>query len=383
MSKERAAIAQAAATGLRQFAQERPDCPVLVGFDGFVDSIIAVVNKRHDAEHYEPVKTIDQFGKKIQNAAGMSSNYELVVTLEKLGGNGPIMASALASAGLPVTYIGVLGHPAIHSVFQDFAKRAEVHSIGEPGYTDALEFSDGKLLLGKYESLKDLTWARMQDVIGDAPLRAIIHRSALIGMVNWTMLPCMSDIWRQLVKVLAAEGDGQRKQVFIDLADPEKRTSEDLSRALSLCGEFQKHVDLTLGMNLKESSQVAEVLGIKVPPDAADAEGAIEATAGAIRAKLSLYCVVIHPRKGAAASRQRDGKAESASFQGPFVQEPKLSTGAGDNFNAGFCLGNLAGLSLAQSLCAGTATSGYYVRNAASPTLQQLAAFCEKLPAPQ
>ena len=44
------------------------------------------------------------------------------------------------------------------------------------------------------------------------------------------------------------------------------------------------------------------------------------------------------------------------------MQQPKISTGAGDHFNAGFCLGRVLGFWLAESLCAGVATSGYYVR---------------------
>jgi sugar/nucleoside kinase (ribokinase family) len=94
---------------------------------------------------------------------------------------------------------------------------------------------------------------------------------------------------------------------------------------------------------------------------------------------LNLQCVVIHPRRGAAAAIP----GESASFAGPFVQQPKISTGAGDHFNAGFCLGRTLGFGLAESLCAGVATSGYYVRQAESPTAAQLADFIAELPPPQ
>ena len=76
-------------------------------------------------------------------------------------------------------------------------------------------------------------------------------------------------------------------------------------------------------------------------------------------------------------------KDGSASFAGPFVQQPKISTGAGDHFNAGFCLGQVLGFTLEQSLCVGVATSGYYVRSAESPTAAQLAEFITKLPPPQ
>jgi hypothetical protein len=41
------------------------------------------------------------------------------------------------------------------------------------------------------------------------------------------------------------------------------------------------------------------------------------------------------------------------------------------------------GFSLEESLCAGVATSGYYVRSAASPTATQLSEFIAQLPEPQ
>src|SRR5919199_666690 len=121
---DRTSIARQAAAGLRRFADQRTQHPVLIGFDGFVDSIITVVDKRYDAVHFDPVETIEQFGKKVLAAAGQSSNYELVVKLEKLGGNGPIMANAMATLGLPVTYVGCLGYPALHPVFEGLASRA-------------------------------------------------------------------------------------------------------------------------------------------------------------------------------------------------------------------------------------------------------------------
>ena len=36
----------------------------------------------------------------------------------------PIMANALATLGLKVTYVGALGYPNIHSVFNSFSERA-------------------------------------------------------------------------------------------------------------------------------------------------------------------------------------------------------------------------------------------------------------------
>src|SRR5438477_2467420 len=266
----------------------------MVGLDGFVDEIIAVVDKRHDHGKFDPVKTIGHLGAKITAAAGESSNYELVVKQRKLGGNGPIMANALAAMGLGVTYVGNLGYPAIHPVFADFAKRAHVLSIAEPGYTDALEFDDGKLMLGKHESLKDIDWDNLLGRVGKEKLKTLLSPAKLIGMVNWTMLPHMTRIWAKLLDEVIPNLERHQRKLFIDLADPEKRTHADILDALKMLTRFQDQVDVILGLNLKESLEVADVLGL---PGKSDPENAIEENARAIRENLHLSCVVIHPRR--------------------------------------------------------------------------------------
>jgi sugar/nucleoside kinase (ribokinase family) len=65
------------------------------------------------------------------------------------------------------------------------------------------------------------------------------------------------------------------------------------------------------------------------------------------------------------------------------VAKPRLSTGAGDHFNAGFALAQAAGLPLEECLAVGTATSGAYVRDAESPTLPRLCDMLATLPEPQ
>src|SRR3954451_1466906 len=166
MSMTRDQIGQSTARKLAAAAEKVKSIDAVVGLDGFVDEIIAVVDKRQSFDRYEPIKTIAQLGAKITAAAGQSSNYELVVKLMKLGGNRPIMAYALACAGMGVTYLGCLGHPSIHSVFEEFAQRAPVISIAEPGHTDALQFDDGKLMMGKHQSLRDVNWENLLARVG-------------------------------------------------------------------------------------------------------------------------------------------------------------------------------------------------------------------------
>ena len=348
----------------------------VVGLDGFVDELIEVVDKRRSAASYDRLNTIEGFGRKILAAAGQSSNFELVVTQQKLGGNGPIMANALAATGVTLTYVGSLGYPTVHPVFQEMAGRAEVISMAEAGHTDALEFTDGKLMLGKLALAKEVTWDNLIARVGREKLAGLVRDAQLVALVNWTMLPHMTEIWARLLEEIILKLPRGGRRIFVDLADPEKRTVEDLRGALTMLQKIQEHMDVVLGLNLKEAVQVMGALGLPVP---ADAEAAIEPMAVALRGKLGLATVVIHPRKGAAAA----GPGASAAFAGPFVEQPKISTGAGDHFNAGFMLGQMLGLTLEESLCMGTATSGFYVRNALSPSQKQLADFMAELPPPQ
>src|SRR5438132_7303404 len=169
-----------------------------IGLDGFVDEILHVVDKRESAEKYVRLPAIAQLAQRLAAAAGRSANLELVSQRTKLGGNGPIMANALASFGLKVTYLGNLGYPHLHPVFDEFARRAEVHSIAEPGHTDALEFDDGKIMLGKHSSLKEVNWTNIQTRFGRDKFATRFEGSDLIAFVNWTMIPYMSDVWEAL-----------------------------------------------------------------------------------------------------------------------------------------------------------------------------------------
>ena len=344
-----------------------------VGLDGFVDEILHVVDKRENAEQFTALHTIPQLAQRIAAAAGRSTNLEVVSHMTKLGGNGPIMANALASLGLRVTYLGILGHPNLHPVFQEFARRAEVHSIAEPGYTDALEFDDGKVMVGKHASLKEVTWPNIQARYGRDKFAANLATAHLVGFVNWTMLPYMSDVWDAVQKEVCPGLSGPRRRMFFDLADPEKRTQQDILRALELITKFQKHFDVTLGLNEKEANEIGEVLGLA--DNAHDVE-TLSTLAGGIAAGLPIDSLVVHPTRYAVAV----SNGTVSAVKGLFTAKPKITTGAGDHFNAGFCLGKLLGMDNPMALLVGVTNSGHYVRTAESPGVEQLAGTLRQWP---
>ncbi len=345
-----------------------------VGLDGFVDEIIHAVDKRENAETFQRIATISKLGERIIAAAGRSTNVELVRQLTKLGGNGPIMGNALASFGIQVTYVGALGWPNLHPVFKGFSKIAEVHTIGEPGYTDALEFEDGKLLFGKLVQLAEITWPNIQARYGREKFAKKFQQSNLVGFVNWTMLPYMSDIWESCLKELCKDMKGPKRTLFVDLADPEKRSNSDITRALKLIVKFNKFFNVILGLNEKEAFEIGRVLGLAEQPHTP--EGLAVLTQEILK-HVSVSTLVVHPTSYALAA-SKDGVT---IVKGPFVEKPFITTGAGDHFNSGFCLGKLLGFDNTMSVMCGVTTSGFYVRTAKSPAVKDLVGMLRKWPA--
>lgn len=360
----------------------------LVGFDGFVDSIVHMVDRRQDMSQngYTRLKTIPAFAQRCASAAGKSTNIEQVLLQDRFGGNGPLLAGALARLGLPTTFIGAIADPSmpasIHPTFRGFASRChEAIPIAPPSHTLCAEFDDGKLMFNETAAVQTVTWQRLLEVVGLNRLTDLVQHAPLIGINNWSLLGGVPGIWRGLIDDVLPRVTGERR-IYIDLSDPAKRTDLDISDALILLGELGSTpgTRLTLGLNLAEAERIAKVcmLGpLRLTPDTLPE--LLPGIAQRLRSSVHVDTIVIHPREGAAAATP----TQAAWFDGPMTDSPMLSTGAGDHFNAGFGLAQTLNLPLAQCLAMGTACSGVYVRDAMSPSRERLVSFLNELPEPE
>ena len=343
----------------------------MVGLDGFVDTIIHLVAKRHGlGDDFSRIQTIEDFGNRILAAAGKSANIEMYPKMGKLGGNGPIMANALYATGLPVTYVGALGKPAVHPVFEDFARKTNAVCVSDPGFTNALEFNDGKIMMGITNTLENVTYKSILESMGEGAFMDLLAKSSLISLVNWTMIPRMNAIYqamtdRMLPSLPPMEGG---RIFFFDLADPEKRAQSELVEALHAIAKFQNFGNVTLGLNLKEGQQVSDAFNLG---ENGEGDESLRRLAKKIRSELNISTVVVHPTRCAACAT----KTGEWCIDGPYVESPKITTGAGDHFNAGFTTGQLLGLSPEACLTVGVSVSGYYVRTAISPSLNDIDSF--------
>jgi hypothetical protein len=386
----RTSVARDAAALLRTRAGSITGLRVIAGLDGAVDSIIRVVDTRESRESFTPMRSMRQFAQRVESHAGRSINVEFVVEQVKIGGNGPLFANPFTQWGARVSYIGaILADPdapvsrgsdaarMTHPVFDEFVARCErVYPIAGPALSDACEFSDGKVIIGKTAAQDAVSWEGVLDAVGGIEGAIGLFRGAsLFAPMNWTMLSSMTEIWRALTRdILPAIDAKERPRVFVDLADPAKRSDEDLRAAIDALRAMNELTPVTLGCNFSESARLARVLGAPLLDDESD----LGARASALREALALSTVCVHTRRAAGASDDTG----DAHFDAAFTSDPAISTGAGDTFNAGFALGLALGAPLAQRVAFGVGNSGFYVRNRTPPSLDELTSFLDELPEP-
>ncbi len=332
-----------------------------VGFDGYIDELLRVVEKGDIASGYTFYRDIASFAARVAQAAGKSSDLEIVPTGIKLGGNAPIMANALARMGVQTACIGAMGYPKLHEVFMEMAGRCECVSLCNPAYTHALEFQDGKVMLANAQSLEQLTWERMKNLLGLERMSSLLEPAEVIALVNWSGVSSAADIWAGIHRELLPGMAGRGRRFFFDLADSSRKSEKDISSVLEQIQAYMEYGQVFLGLNENEALRIGAAIGEK--------ENNLKAVGQAIYERLPITAILIHPVDCCIAVTG-DGISME---RGTVVEQPCISTGGGDNFNAGFCLGQMLGLELSDSMILGMAVSGFYVENGYSPNLCELA----------
>ena len=359
------------AARLRAAASPLPS--VAVGFDGFVDEMISVVGERQSLTAFTAVPDITTFGGLVAKAAGHSSLREIVLNAVYPGGCAVNMGDGLAALGVPVDAFATLGQP-IHAAFGPvIAGFRSSHSWGnEPGRTIAFEFNDGKLMFSAVSQLADFTPAHVEKMLTDGAYAAACAQARVIALTDWTLYPHMTAVWKLLQEKVYSRLH-HRPQIFIDLVDPASRSATDIRAMLDTLPAFAATGPLTLGLNGNEANILARLFDL---PEADDHPAAALAQAQALQARLDIAEVVIHHIKSAAVA----SATETMAMRGPYCAKPKRITGAGDRFNAGYCLGLLLQLDARARLTCACASSGFFVTQARSATLAELADFIETLP---
>jgi sugar/nucleoside kinase (ribokinase family) len=345
-------------------------CRVVTGFDGFVDEMITLVGERRALDDFTPVPDICTFGAMISAAAGHSSLREIVVNDVHPGGCAVNLADGLASLGVAVDCFATLGEP-MHPAYSGIAAKCQsFQSWGrEPGRTLAFEFNDGKLMFSAVKQLADFTPDAVRGFLADGKFAAACSVAQVIALTDWTLYPHMTEVWKMLQREVFSKLT-QRPEFFIDLVDPSSRSAADIIGVAAILRDFEPAGPLTLGLNGNEANILCRLHDLPSASPEATPQETLE-QAFALRVLLGISRVVIHRIPFAVSASMEGGFVQA----GPYCPNPKKSTGAGDRFNAGFCLGLAQGLGDAGCLALGCAVSGFFVRKARSASQPEMVDF--------
>ncbi len=334
---------------------------VTIGFDGFVDLVIHPVETRTDEKTCTYFPTIDKFGEKITSLAGRSGNIELIINSTDFGGCGPHYANGLANMGVSCACIGTMGYPEMHPAFT-LNSNCETITVGEPGYSYVFEFGDGKIIMSDVEKISQMRWTDLIERISIDELIERFDNADIITLVNWSYLVHFHEIYEKFLELVMPRLSKRDRKIYIDIADCAKRQPSEIKAALKMFGKYSEYGQTYLGLNKSEAMVMHSILG----------EGEYSGSlpiARAIKDFSGIGTVIIHPVDSAAAVYD-GGEIE---VQGIVCENPKKTTGGGDNFNSGFCAGLLGELDVKSCLISGMSTSFLYVKNGHCNTFDDIA----------
>jgi hypothetical protein len=343
---------------------------ILLGCDGFVDETYEIVEVRRSATDYVPMNRLRQFGELIVARADGGVGLELVPKRRCEGGFAINTGRIAAFLGLKPVLPGLYGSPAIDPAYLEFQDNCELHSLGNPALTIALEFGDGKVLMSNLKEVSNLTWSGFKAHFGEEGLRRLFTNVDILGLGYWSLT---ADFDALLQGFLEQYRDcTPPRRMFFDFADIKKKSSESFIRSLELIRANNSRIPMTLSMNEHE---VIELFSrIDVPPPALE-PAAVASALTVARKKIGFDELVVHTPHFGAASSAKDG--EAFAIQDRQTKVVRLA-GAGDSFNGGFLCASLGELPLKQRLVVANATTAFFVTTGTAPTREQLLAQIAK-----
>lgn len=354
---------------LEKAKKKTSEFQVFVGFDGYEDILakpVRTVNPEGTPEFFE---TISEFGEYLQKKAGKSCSLELYKLAKKPGGNAVIFARAISGMGIKTRCVGAFGYPEIREIFCFDAGNLELLSISDPGFCTALEFQDGKIMLAENNGINAIDYSLIARRLGEPSLYRLMDEADVVALMNWSEMPQATDIWKGIQEhILEKFPRSTRKKVFVDISDCSRRTLEEIREMLAMLKGFSDYCEVTLSLNQNEFDRVYEASGKTGCRDT-------ESIGMYLCEEIDLKYLVLHQIEGAVVFT-----ANTYSFlPNHKIDHPQISTGGGDNFNAGLVFGMMAGMEINASVYLANIVSSYYVLYGRSPTIGEMISYiCEK-----
>lgn len=323
-----------------------------IGFDGYIDHILAPVSSVSQTHTSHFFQTICDFGSYIQSKSGKSCSIQLSSRSIQLGGNAPLFARTLKSLGISVHLAGMLGCPDIDPIFLKAFSKEELCSFAPPMETNALEFDDGKIMLCQTAPAYDSPIQLIQNaaLYNNLSLTELLN-SDLLAFLNWGELYFMHTLWTELFQTYFNTSKvipSLSKYIFFDPADISSRNENELSEMLELIRNYSLYRYAILSINENEALQLGNKLFNLHSVDSIIHE---------LYKNYSIPEIVIH------ANKRTLSLVKNTEYELPtiFIDKPAISTGGGDNFNAGYAYAKLCNYDPIKCIKSAHLSSSFYI----------------------
>jgi sugar/nucleoside kinase (ribokinase family) len=276
----------------------------------------------------------------------------------------PNFMKAVDALSLSATAVGMLSNGSdIAPLFSGLGTQR--YSYLDAGAATAFEFEDGKFFFSSANTPEpgpdERIFTRVENAFPGFSRAAAA--ADLTAFLNWSELPFAQNLWDDIFTHAFeyAETDKTRF-VFFDLCDSSAKDLSQIEAVVSLIGKFASRRRTILSMNANEALDIGgKITGRK---------GSAAELAPLIFNRLCLDELLIHQHSESLAFSAAGIAAEPCAVN----NKPKISTGAGDNFNAAYCCASLAGLPIAEKLRFANAYAGAYIAKGSSPDCRALVA---------
>lgn len=278
--------------------------------------------------------------------------------------------------------MGSMGFPVINPLFgKNINALVDLVSVIDPGKSNAVEFDNGKIIFSDLSVFKHYDWNYIKVNVGLSAIQKIVEKSTLIALVDWANLSQATSLWRGLLEDVIQQ-EGRKDRIFLfDLCDPSKKSPQQINEVLDLISSYSTYGTVTLGLNENEANKIW--IALQGNHRVADGETDIPnlRTVGySIYRAMEIDTLMIHPmdRTVVFKNQKNLGKQSVIELKGHVIPHPRIQTGAGDNLNAGYCFGLMAGLGIEYCMLLGMAAAGAYVRNGASPDMSAILTYIDE-----
>lgn len=335
----------------------------LFGFDGYIDSLYAVVEHTDENGHPCCFQTSDGFLACLAGLNGQSGERELKLKSRRAGGNAPLTALAAGTLGIDAHCMGFIG--ADMPQFKELNTRCRTTSLGEPAECMALEFANCKWMFSDCESLKGFKAEDLLRADSEAFWGAV-EESQLLALLNWAAMGQNADVVKLLLDRYQKDDLLGKKTFFVDFSDISGLAQQTVERYIKAVNLLAQCAHVVVSVNLHEAQSLTHSGG----KDDEKEENMLDL----IRNMTGAGEIVLHAMDHALCLE----KGMLYHCQGVYHPSPAITTGGGDHFNGGYCAAILAGLPAEQRLALATATALFYVSHGYSGTLQQIVAWLDK-----